>query len=240
MKIEISGNPIAWMRPALGQRGMKAWLYDEQKKVKEGIRWVMKSQWNVCFDNPNSRIAEEARRVASARSLTVSLTFLFKINQSDTEALKNAKRWGMVKHNEVPDWDNLAKFYMDCGNGILWSDDKIVNRGVVRKDYSKNPRTIIEIMAKENLNKDSKVRKILEIFSPERLQELAKEVKKFDYLSQAAIANNSGEGKGMDKEQWQLRTSMLLAQFAENFSHELSQVNKYKSYPFNALPFPLG
>ena len=238
MKIVISGDPIPWSRPGLAQKGSHAWLYDDQKQLKEGVRWVMKSQWNECFDNPSSQIAKDAHCVAFAESLTVSLTFLFPPNKSDSQRLKNAKLWGMVSHTDVPDWDNLSKFYMDCGNGILWSDDKIVNRGVVRKDYSKNPRTIIEIMTKENLNSGSKARKILEIFSPDRLQELAKEVKKFDHLSQANIIDNSGEGKGVDKQRWQFRTAVLLAEFAENFSHDLAQVNKYKAYQFNVNPIP--
>ncbi len=239
MKIVISGDPIPWMRPGKGQQGTKTWSYDEQKSVKDGIRWVMKSQWNDCFNNPTSQIAEEARRIALARVLNVKLTFLFGTNKSDSQRLKTAKLWGLIPHNEKPDFDNLAKFILDCGNGILWSDDKILNHGVIRKAYSKNPRTIIEVMTKENFNEDSKARKILETFSPDRLQELAKEVKKFDYLSQAAIVDNSGEGEGMDKQRWQFRTAVLLAEFAEKFSHELSHINKYKALKFKVFPLPL-
>lgn len=233
MRIEIKGEPIAWMRPGINKKGMKFWVYDEQKKIKKGVRLAMKSQWNACFNNPNSTIAKDARSLAYAQSLTVHLTFLFGPNKSDSKALKSAKMWGNVPHNDVPDWDNLSKFYMDCGNGLLWMDDKIVTKGLVRKDFSKNPRTIIDIMTKENLKSGSKERKILDIFSPERLEELAEEVKKFDYLSKTAIFDHSGEGEGVDKQQWKFRTAVFLAQFAEKFSEDLSKINKYKGMPFS-------
>lgn len=233
MRIEIKGEPIAWKRPALNKKGMKFWVYDEQKKIKNRIRVSMKSQWNACFNNPNSTIAKDARSLAYAQSLTVNLTFLFGTNKSDSNALKSAKMWGNVPHNDVPDWDNLAKFYMDCGNGLLWSDDKIVTQALVKKDFSKNPRTIIDIMTKENLKSGSKERKILDVFSPDRLEELAEEVKKFDYLSKTAIFDNTGEGEGLDKQLWRFRTAVFLAQFAEKFSADLFKINKYKGMKFS-------
>ena len=239
MKIVISGEPIPWMRPGKGRKGTKTWMYDEQMSVKQGIRWVMKSELNKCFDNPASRIAKEASSVAAATVLSVSLTFLFKPNKSDSERLKRAKVWGIIPHNEKPDCDNLMKFYLDCGNGLLWSDDKILNRGKIRKDYSNNPRTIIEIMTKENLKTGSKTRKILEIFGPEELNQLAEDIKDFDYLSKENILDHSGEGEAMDKQQWQFRTAVLLAQFAKKYGDALHKINKYKAMNFDEMPLGL-
>ena len=238
MKIIIEGDPIAWKRPSQGRKGIHVWRYDSQKEDKERFQWLMQAQWNNAFDNPTSTIAEEARSVALADVLAVNLTFLFKPNKSDSERLKNAKAWGIIPHKEKPDWDNLAKFVMDCGNGLLWSDDKIVNCSVVRKDYSNKPRTIIEIMTKENLNTDSKTRKILEVFGPEKLNQFVEDVKKFDYLSKASIADHSGEGCGLAKGEWQSRAAMLLAEFAEKHSPALHLINKYKAirFPENRLP----
>ena len=106
----------------------RSWSYDDQKSEKNVVRWSMREQLNRCFDNPHSKIAREARYMDSASVLEVSLTFLFKINKSDAVRLKRAKLWGIEYHNEKPDIDNLMKFYLDCGNGLLWSDDKILNR----------------------------------------------------------------------------------------------------------------
>ena len=239
MKIVINGEPISWARPGKGQKGTKTWSYDEQKSVKQGIRWVMKSQMNRCFDNPCSEIAKDAIFLASARVLSVSLTFLFKPNKSDSESLKRAKVWGIIPHNEKPDCDNLMKFYLDCGNGLLWSDDKILNRGKIRKDYSNNPRTIIEIMTKENLKTENKTRKILETFGPEELNQLAEDVKSFGYLSKENIFDHSGEGDAVDKQQWQFRTAMLLAKFAMKHAAALQKINKYQAMYFDTDPLPL-
>jgi Holliday junction resolvase RusA-like endonuclease len=36
-----------------------------------------------------------------------------------------------------PDVDNFCKMVMDCGNGILWTDDNLVVELVARKEYGK-------------------------------------------------------------------------------------------------------
>ena len=110
---------------------------------------------------------------------------------------------------------------------------------MIRKDYSNNPRTIIEIMTKENLKTDSKTRKILEIFGPEELKQLAEDIKDFDYLSKENICDHSGEGEAVDKQQWQFRTAVLLAQFAKKHAPSLQKINKYQAMYFDTDPLPI-
>ena len=50
-----------------------------------------------------------------------------------------------IPHNVKPDLDNLIKFVLDCGNSLLWPDDKRVVRLVSEKIYSDEPKTIITI-----------------------------------------------------------------------------------------------
>jgi Holliday junction resolvase RusA-like endonuclease len=49
-----------------------------------------------------------------------------------------------VLHINKPDIDNLIKFVLDCGNGILWKDDSSISQIEAVKIYSKYPRTEIE------------------------------------------------------------------------------------------------
>lgn len=239
MRIVISGEPIQWERPGKATKGNRSWRYDTQKNAKAAVRWAMMVQWNKAFERPQGEMALEARQIVAAEVLWVNLTFLFPPNKSDSEALKNAKLWDIVKHGEKPDWDNLIKFYMDCGNNLLWSDDKIVFGGMARKGFSKKPRTIIEIMTKENLNVDAKTRKVLEIFSPDKLKEFVEDVKQFIFIYPQDIDSHSGEGDSVDKREWQTSTARLLADFANKHSADLSRVNKYKAMKFSIPEHPI-
>lgn len=245
LNINILGHPIPWKRPALGVGNHKAWLYDAQKKAKEEIRWAMKAQWNSFFDNPGSTIHDKASIVSCAESLAVKLIFLFPPIKNASKKLKkgldlivNAKLWGMVPHNEVSDIDNLAKFALDCGNGILWKDDRMIDEIFIKKYFSNKPRTIITIMTKENFSPCSKTRKILEIFSPDKLKELSNDIKKFNYLSDSSITDNSGEGEANNKAQWQQKTAVLLAEFARTHADELALINQFRGlyFPVNSQP----
>ncbi len=49
-----------------------------------------------------------------------------------------------VYHLNKPDIDNLIKFVLDSGNGILWKDDSQIFQIEALKKYCKYPRTEIE------------------------------------------------------------------------------------------------
>lgn len=239
MRIELPGIPIEWKRPEQRSVRGKTWRFDGQKDLKLGIRRSMLYQVSVMLAIPDSKEAREAHTLPLAKDLHVSIAFYFPPNKSDSRPLKNAKKWGLVSHSEKPDWDNLAKFYMDCGNGILWPDDKAISSAVVKKKFSENPRTIIEIMPKENLNMDPNARKILEIIGPEKLIQLGKDIQKFDYLTRQTVLENSDEGDGVDKPRWQSRTALLLAEFAYEYGPLFMQINKVGSRYIKTLPQPL-
>jgi Holliday junction resolvase RusA-like endonuclease len=59
------------------------------------------------------------RKKPYSEPIKVSIEFLFKRTKS---AKKEERTWKSVK----PDIDNLAKLYLDSGNGILWEDDNII------------------------------------------------------------------------------------------------------------------
>jgi Holliday junction resolvase RusA-like endonuclease len=38
-----------------------------------------------------------------------------------------------TEHIQKPDADNILKFYLDAGNGVLWEDDKYITRATCEK-----------------------------------------------------------------------------------------------------------
>lgn len=59
---------------------------------------------------------------------------------------------------EKPDIDNLCKWYYDCGNGLLYKDDRIIVREYTRKIYSHTPRTIMILEEIDAKKKDPKAK----------------------------------------------------------------------------------
>lgn len=52
---------------------------------------------------------------------------------------------GVIRPTTKSDWDNLAKTYTDCLQGVLLIDDNIINPGSVEKFFSLKPRVEIKI-----------------------------------------------------------------------------------------------
>ena len=50
-----------------------------------------------------------------------------------------------VIYTNKPDIDNMLKFIMDSGNGVIWHDDSQIWKVVVEKVYSLTPCTEIEV-----------------------------------------------------------------------------------------------
>jgi Holliday junction resolvase RusA-like endonuclease len=43
--IELFGDPVAQKRPRFARKGAHVSCYDDQSKIKEGVRWQMRSQF---------------------------------------------------------------------------------------------------------------------------------------------------------------------------------------------------
>lgn len=219
-RLEIPGCPIAWKRPAHKSIGRKHWRFDSQKDEKEIVRLQLISQ---ILNNGLPTPLE-----SSGEHYVVRLCFCLPVPQSDPVGQKNAKLWGIQPANEKPDFDNLTKFYLDCGNGILWSDDKRIIEGKPRKVYSENPRTIIEIMTKQNLNVPANVEGVLRVFGPEQLREFARHVKELSYLTEDQVNDSMAESERPHKERWLAWTALLLVKFAQSHADDLKKILKFK------------
>lgn len=219
--IVIPGEPIPWERVAYRQRGKKIWHYDAQKKHKDAVRWQIKSQLK--------EMPVECSYLHSDASYHVGFIFLLGLNDRLTEAKRNAKLWGLEDANEKPDLDNLVKFYLDCGKGLLWPDDQRITKCVSKKKYSKKPRTIIVIMSKHDKEVPSSVQKILCIVGPDKMQELAKHVQMLSFLTKKNIEENLGENQRPGRIKWLAWTALLLSRFSKDWHEYMFQIAKVKN-----------
>lgn len=53
---------------------------------------------------------------------------------------------GDLPHTKKPDLDNLVKNPMDCMNGIVYEDDRLVTKIFAEKCYGLEPRTEIRVI----------------------------------------------------------------------------------------------
>jgi len=127
MKIIIQGPPI----PKARHRHKGKFSYDPQQKLKEDIKLQMISEM---ITNASDLIEEV--------SYHVTMIFYMEIPKSMSKI--GRMRLNDTPHRVKPDLSNLCKFYEDCGNGIIWSDDSKIVELNLKKFYSDSPRTVIE------------------------------------------------------------------------------------------------
>src|SRR5260370_25947818 len=140
MHITISGPPIAKKRHRSaivpGRRLLskaKMRTYDCQNLEKMRVQICMKK-----FSN-------------SPTSAPLKLQIQFEMPIPESFSTKKINSLEHKNHTKKPDLDNLLKFYMDCGNGILWKDDSQIYSIDAFKVFSKNPQTVIRIHEETNV-----------------------------------------------------------------------------------------
>lgn len=217
MKIILMGNPVAKVRHRCGCIRNKPRAYDPQiKDVMHGI----KSEMNVqCIKN--------GVNLPYNRSLRVDYTFVLPIPRSASVAQKNAILWGIDNHTSKPDRDNLMKLYDDCGTGILWSDDAIINHGEPVKIYGEEPRVEIEI-TDNTMILDKKSQQVLKVFSPQELKEFLRDVTAFWSLPAERVDELLPMGKESNKAAVLSAATSVLIEFAHKHAEKLKKVKNLK------------
>jgi len=120
VKIELLGNPQTKLRPRFSRWKGRVRTYDQQSEEKNTARWLMKAKMPFePFECP----------------LHVEMDFHF-------TRPKSVKR---LFHTVKPDVDNLVKFVLDNGNGVVWIDDKQIVKITARKCYDKEAKTVIRV-----------------------------------------------------------------------------------------------
>ena len=128
--IEIPGTPIPLKRPRFSTRSSKPIAFDSQKVEKDQYKWQIRSQFrNNPFKCP----------------IHLDIHFFMPIPKSASKIRRKEMKANMIQHMIRPDIDNLAKFVLDCLNGLVFDDDSQVFSMKIQKSYSDNPATIINI-----------------------------------------------------------------------------------------------
>jgi Holliday junction resolvase RusA-like endonuclease len=118
----LLGDPIPLLRARHGLR--RTWDSQKQIKLVKGIELRNQHNDHDLLSGP----------------LRVDISFYFAIPKSRK---KNTLLGAPFV--QVPDLDNLIKFFFDLGSGILYDDDKLIVEIISRKLYDNLPRTEIKI-----------------------------------------------------------------------------------------------
>lgn len=222
MKIVIPGIPIAKMRARTVRKKGFTMTYDPQEGTKKTIKWLMKVEYHNALNSNDTQISSEAAEIIKAESVVVNFEFYMPVPESESSAQKNLKYWGMENHNKKPDCSNMIKFYEDCANGILFSDDSKIICGSFLKKYSKNPRTEIEIVAKKKFTTHKKVEDVLKVFSIEDIKEFLSDAEQLSVFRQIEIDKLSSE----DRSKFYLTATCVLTSFAHKYVTKLKRIIK--------------
>lgn len=128
ISLDLYGIPIACARPRVNFS--RKLVYDEQEKLKEGMRWQLKTQY---------------REKPLGCPVSLDVTFYLPIPKATSKPKERQMLNGVIHHIAKPDIDNLQKFVLDCLNGLVIEDDRRVVEIRARKLYSSKPGTLIRI-----------------------------------------------------------------------------------------------
>lgn len=121
MHFIIEGNPIPLARPRMSKDGH---VWDSQKAQKLIVALELQRQFK------NHPLFTSA--------LGISLLFYFDMPTRLSKKSKDSTIGKPVMKR--PDTDNLIKFYLDCANDIIFTDDSIVTQIYAEKLYGDHAR----------------------------------------------------------------------------------------------------
>lgn len=132
LDLVIPGVPIAKKRPRFFVRGKHVGAYNAQQTEEGRFMW--------CLAN---HLGESWKPLDGPCALQVA--FFLPFPASLPKCKRRAIEAADCVHTKKPDADNLMKFVMDCSNGVLFTDDRLVWHMTVCKVYSDEPRTEITL-----------------------------------------------------------------------------------------------
>lgn len=205
MKLVLIGDPIAKIRSRTFTRGNRVQSYDPQYKLKVNVKKEMLSQ------------VINSLNLTDKQCIVLEIRFFMpfpKINKSEINLLM----W--YPDSPFRDLDNLVKFYLDCGNGILWHDDRQIIEIFTTKEYSNTPRTEIsmEIKQKKVIQDQEKI--ILGTYGPAQVESL------ISILERLRKNLHSGSVYGGDNNQFIENTAIILSELSDLHSPLLNNIRK--------------
>ena len=205
IKIIVEGDPIPKARHRLTTIHGYARQYDPQQKDKENFIRKLKKLTNF--------------KEYINQPLEVDLTFHLNAIFGPSKPESNMRLWGYTLPKKKPDIDNLVKFVLDCGNGVLWEDDRLIVELSSKKIFSKNPCTIISIKMLQYPEMASEHENFFKVFSPEDLDQIKKDM--------LQVSNSFEKNFELDREKLyeeQLASARNLIKFSENWCSKLKKI----------------
>ena len=145
LEIVIDGIPLAKKR----HRTCRGRTYNPQYKeaTEFSARLAMAVVKAEKSDDSVKTLTNDA-----GQALGVELTFYMPMPLSLKRRALKCELEPLPHHTKKPDVDNLVKFVLDCGNGVLFVDDKQIVQLKACKLYDHNPRIIIRLYRIDELN----------------------------------------------------------------------------------------
>jgi Holliday junction resolvase RusA-like endonuclease len=222
---EIPGNPIPKQRHRTFTRNGNSFSYDPQDKEKKAVKAYLADKVEMIMQTGTDAEILAAHDIAKADGLYVGFVFCLPVAQSLSKKKQAEFYWNSF-HQTKPDIDNLAKFYLDCANEILWSDDKKIISLNVKKKYSDMPKTIMYVKGIVKKEIDDKTWQIISGFSPSDIDIITST---FSNLS------NALEYIEMDiEDNCQIRAkdaARIVSRLADKYGKQLHEIaKKYPNY----------
>jgi len=226
MKIVIPGPPVPKMRARFFKKGISIHSYDPQHADKNHTKNYMMLQVRRAMNDKDKKTAIEATDLSLNSLFSIEMHFHLPIPKMEARSKKNSKLCGFDRCNTKPDLDNLEKFYLDCANGILFHDDRMIISLQSKKTYSENPRTEIHILPIKQVSLPDKAKKIITTFEPDQLKEFLSDANSFREFCFEDLEKMNDK----DKEKWFLDTASQLSFFVRKHGETLKKLNKYKDF----------
>lgn len=130
ISIQIFGEVFSQQRPRFVRAPRNVIVYDPQKGEKDRYRWQIKSQFR---NNP------------LLTPVSLHIKFFLPIPKATSQIRKKEMIADIHHHQKKPDIDNLAKFVLDCMNGIVFKDDSQIYKLFLEKSYAEKEGILILI-----------------------------------------------------------------------------------------------
>ena len=216
MQIILEGPPIAKKRAKHAKRGNFTITYDPQHNEKMDVKTQMRASLS-------SFKSEQVKTLSEAKYLKVSFVFSMQVPESDSKADKIEKLWQFQLPSTKPDLDNLEKFYLDCANGVLWSDDRVVVDLTSRKIYGKHPYVEIQIDEKKGFVMSENWSKIIKCFTPDELDVFLYDAYNIGNLW---TENHLIDADDEEKKEYLERIGAMTAVFVANHAEKIKKIYK--------------
>lgn len=129
MKFEVLGKPCGKGRPRFTRDGHRPYTPETTANYETLIKLAYMQAGGAMFGGP----------------VSLDITAYYSIPKSTTKKKSGLMANGSERPAIKPDADNIAKIVMDALNHIAYNDDKQVAELRVKKLYSHEPKTFIEI-----------------------------------------------------------------------------------------------